>query len=60
MYAQGIGVTKDYVQSYVWFTLAAATDAQFSQHRDQLAKLLSPDQIAKAQQLALDWKPTPP
>jgi uncharacterized protein len=60
MYANGIGVKKDSVQAYMWFNLAAASNATYAPNRDQTAKLLTPDQLAKAQKLALDWKPTAP
>lgn len=64
MYAKGQGVPKDYALAYMWFNLAAAQSASHSaQHphpglnRDELEKLMPPDQIAEAQRLAREWKP---
>jgi uncharacterized protein len=64
IYHDGTGVPQDYVQSYMWFNLAAV-DAQdvaardtASKFRDELAASMTPDQIAEAQRLAREWKPT--
>jgi hypothetical protein len=60
MYEEGQGVPKDYVLAYMWFNLAAAKDNIPSEaYRDNLAKLMTPDQIAEAQRMAREWKPTP-
>jgi TPR repeat protein len=60
-YSNGTGVPKDYVLAYMWFDLAAARegypDSGDAQNRDDVAKLMTPDQIAEAQRLARDWKP---
>ena len=59
MYADGQGVPQDYVQSHMWFNLAAAqSDANAVQNRDIIAAKMTPDQIAEAQRLAREWKPT--
>lgn len=70
-YWQGEGVPKDYVLAYKWFNLAAALGdpnvfapsgdlvfgATFAAGaRDDLAKLMTPDQIAEAERLAREWK----
>ena len=50
---------KDYVSAHVWFNLAAAggyKDA--ARHRDIVAAKMTPAQIAEAQKLAREWKPT--
>ena len=68
MYVIGQGVRRDYVPAYMWFTLAAAGSDQgiareareAREARDNLAGMMTPEQIAKAQQLAREWKPTEP
>ena len=58
MYANGIGVPQDYVQAHMWLNLAAAQgDANGTKNRDTIAKLMTPQQIAQAQELARNWKP---
>lgn len=58
MYEHGDGVPQDYVQAYMWYSLGAANGAtRGTALRDALAKLMTPDQIAEAQQLAREWKP---
>jgi TPR repeat protein len=70
MYADGHGVPQDYVLAHMWFNLAAAqSDMNFKgveaqtnkyafQQRDAVAAKMTPDQIAEAQRLAREWKPT--
>jgi TPR repeat protein len=63
MYASGQGVPQDYVQAHMWVNLAAsrATDPELRgssvKARDALAAKMTREQIARAQQLALEWKP---
>jgi uncharacterized protein len=64
MYVAGIATMQDYVQAHKWFNLAAAsrwnTDQAFRNRivlaRDELARKMTPSQVAEAQQLAKDWK----
>ena len=59
MYRDGNGVPKDYVLAYMWFNLAAAKGNIPSEiYRDNLARLMTRDQIAEAQRLARQWKPS--
>jgi TPR repeat protein len=67
MYADGLGVPQDYVVAQKWLILAASrfTTAPQAQLRDQavarrdeVAAKMTPQQIAKAQKLAGEWKPT--
>ena len=53
-YSEGEGVRKDDVAAYAWFNLAALNGTSFSalQARDDLAKEMTPEQIAKAQELS--------
>jgi TPR repeat protein len=59
MYDDGRGVMRDYVLAHMWFNLAAAQGFKdaFSA-RDKLAAKMTPAQIAEAQRLAREWKPT--
>ena len=58
MYARGQGVPQDFVQAHVWFNLAAAAGkGGAADSRDEMAKLMSPSQIAEAQGLARQWRP---
>jgi hypothetical protein len=42
----------------MWYNLAAAQgDQDAARHRDELAKLMTPAQIAEAQKLAREWRP---
>jgi uncharacterized protein len=62
MYRDGEGVSQDYVQAHMWFNLAAAASSEkyrymIAEYRDDLAKKMTPAQIAEAQKLAREWKP---
>ena len=57
MYASGKGVPQDYVQSHMWFNIAIANaDSEVRKElivdRDSIAKSMTANQIAKAQELA--------
>jgi hypothetical protein len=61
MYDDGQGVTQDYVEAYKWLSLAMAR-ATGERHkmvaaaRDRVAQLMTPAQIAEAQNLAGEWR----
>jgi TPR repeat protein len=60
-FEKGLGVTQDYVQAHMWLNIAAAhatgNDQQkYGAERDELARLMTPEQIAEAQRLAREWK----
>ena len=57
-YKNGEGVTKDYVEAYKWWSLAAGQQPLFSSNVDSLEKTMTREQIAEAQKLAREWKPT--
>ena len=64
LYNNGHGVPEDFVQAYKWLNLAAAHAAgpkrDFSYRiRDSVATKMSPAQVAKAQALAIAWRPIP-
>ena len=57
-YDNGEGVPQDYAQAHMWFNLAAAQgDAGGKKNRDLAAGMMTPQQIAQAQELARNWKP---
>ncbi len=56
MYEFGLSVPRDFVQAYLWFSLAVAQgDAVAQQNRDITAGQMTPDQIAEAQRMAREW-----
>ena len=63
MYENGQGVPQDYVQAHMWLNLAASREtapdhrSTMVKARDALAAKMTREQIAKAQQLAREWKP---
>jgi uncharacterized protein len=58
MYKVGRSVPQDYVAAHMWWNLAAAAGDQYSaKHRDEVAALMTPEQIGEAQKLAREWKP---
>ena len=59
MYFNGQGVPQDYVQAHKWFNLAAASSLpQAREARDYIATRMSSSQIAEAQRLAREWRPS--
>jgi uncharacterized protein len=59
MYANREGVAQDYAAAHMWFNLAAANrNRNAAKARDIVAAQLTPAQIAEAQKLAREWKPT--
>ncbi len=58
MYSLDLGVPLDYVQAHMWLSLAAKQGIERARKaRDELAKKMTPAQIAEAQRLAREWKP---
>ena len=59
LFTDGRGVPRDLIQAHKWFDLAAAQAwEEANQRRNQVAAQMSPQQIAEAQRLAGEWKPT--
>ena len=57
LYAQGLGVPQNYVQTHMWFSLAASRfEAEAVKERDALAARMAPERVAKAQDLAAAWQ----
>ena len=61
MHYNGQGVRQDNVQAHLWFSLTAdGGDAEAVRYRDIVAKLMTPEQTAKAEQLAGKWRAAHP
>jgi uncharacterized protein len=59
LYANGQGAPRDLVRAHMWFNLSAAQGAQRAvKALELIAKDMTPVQIAEAQKLAREWKPT--
>jgi TPR repeat protein len=62
-YARGRGLKQDYVKAHVWLSVVVSKTSgdqqQFaSDARDEVARNMTYHQIAEAQRLASEWKPT--
>ena len=58
-YDNGLDVPQDRVSAYMWFNLSAAQGKEgAATFRDLIARRMTPAQIAEAQKLAREWKPT--
>ena len=58
-YDQGRGVPQDYVFAHMWFNLAAArSHPSAAEYRSKVGERMSPAQLAEAQKMAREWKPT--
>ncbi len=55
MYAIGSGLPHDHAQAYGWLDIAAKQEPNAQQYRDELAKAMTPEQIAEGQRMARDW-----
>ena len=60
LYWNGQGLPQDAVLAYMWLHLAAAQEPNAVEERDAAASQMTPDEIAEAQRLAREWKPTAP
>ena len=63
MYAKGQGVPEDYVQAHMWLNLAVMQGHEDAKtDRDDIAKKMTPEQIAEAERLARERSlgPRPP
>ncbi|TFZ59602.1 hypothetical protein E4V01_06510 [Methylorubrum sp. Q1] len=57
LYARGLGVGQDLVQSYLWFSAAATQgDQEAGRKRDEVAAKLSPKDLTEARSLASGFK----
>ena len=61
MYANGQGFPRDYVRAHMWLNLSGTKETQNAEkNRDAVAQRMSPEEIAEAEKLAREWKPTKP
>lgn len=59
MYSEGHGVPQNNVTAHMWFTLSAQQGNPSARIRlDELTPLMKEEEIAEAQKLAEDWKPS--
>jgi TPR repeat protein len=60
-YAQSHGVAQDLVLAEMWLSLSASSPVVAQElrakERDNIAKQLTPEQLAESQRLAREWKP---
>ena len=61
LYFKGQGVARDYVEAHKWYSIAASRVSAslqqiFAAGRDEIAALMTPQQIAEAQKLAGEWQ----
>jgi len=57
MYSTGDGAPLDYITAHKWFNLAAMAGSQEARAvRAELARDMSPEEIAEAQRLAREWQ----
>ena len=60
LYDHGDGVAQDYVQAYLWYSLAIADNSgntNATRGRDGVSRKMTPEQLAEAQALVQNWKP---
>ena len=56
MHANGQGVSADYVLAYMWFDLASNQGfGPSDNYKRMLANELTPEQIAKADEMSANW-----
>jgi peptidoglycan hydrolase-like protein with peptidoglycan-binding domain len=59
LYGVGRGTPQSYVDAHKWFNLAASRGRPGAvEARDDVARLMTPEQIAEAQRQARAWRPT--
>lgn len=59
LYEDGLGVAQNFVKAHLWFNLAAAQGHEKARKaREALAARMAAGQVARAQKLAADWKPS--
>ena len=58
------GAGQDYVQAYKWLSLSASADGvhreQGAKLRDEIGRIMSPQQTVQAQQLVTEWNAAHP
>lgn len=55
-YEHGKGVEQDFIEAYKWYNIAAGNDFSLAAvYRDQIAQLMTPQQIAEGQRRASEF-----
>ncbi len=58
-YYEGRGVPQDFLSAHMWFNLSAAKGYKdAAKNRDLAAQRMTSAQVAEAQKLAREWKPS--
>ncbi len=58
-YEEGRGTPEDFMRAHTWYNLSAAQgEYEALMARVRIAGVMTPEQIAKAEALARDWKPS--
>ena len=65
LYAEGLGVTQDYVQAYMWLSIFESADHETAvgspyiagnvTSTQQIAEYMTPAEVSKAERLAREW-----
>jgi len=57
MYSSGLGVKLDYMQAYIWYSLAArGGNTVAPTDRDRMGKRLQPAQVKQADRIVENWR----
>lgn len=56
-YSTGTGIQKDYQEAYFWYRLAASSGTEYFDMPEDIAKFLTPYQIAAIEKRLSVWKP---
>jgi uncharacterized protein len=60
-YSKGQGISQNYLEAHKWFNIAESKGLEVGrQNRENIEKVMPPEQIVEAQKLAREWKPKPP
>lgn len=62
LYIRGVGVQQDLIRAYAWLTIASTANIaglrqQAISLRDEASRLMQPDDIARAREIAADYQP---
>lgn len=70
MYERGEGIPRNYLAAHMWYNLAASQglgeispvgeEVHAAEHRNSLARRMTPEEVAEAERLAREWIPGKP
>ncbi len=59
MYENGVGTIQNYIEAHKWYNIAASRGyIKARKARDAIAEKMIAEQLAEAQKLAIEWKPS--